>query len=38
MVFDFNFLELFIIFVVGISFLTVTDVIINAIKDTYKGN
>ena len=34
MTFDFSFLELFIIFCVGISFLTISDVVINALKDT----
>lgn len=36
--FYFNFLELFIIFCVGITVLTAADLVINFIKDTYKGD
>lgn len=36
MQFDFSFLEMFLIFCVGLSFLTVSDLVINAIKDSTK--
>jgi hypothetical protein len=37
MQFDFSFLEMFIVLCVGLSFLTVSDLVINAIRDS-KGN
>ena len=37
MLFDFSLLEMFILVCVGLSFLTVSDLVINAINDL-KGN
>jgi hypothetical protein len=36
MEFDFSLLEMFIVLCVGLSFLTVSDLVINAVKDSTK--